>query len=82
MTLRDSDGQMEVKHKFVFPRHLEQKDDQHLFISKDFTKLLEVHGEEAIIYKLQDESGERPSSVKFVGEVAHLPTGLCNGDVY
>ena len=50
--VNQENGQIEVKVKFKFPRLLQDKIDQYLFLSDDFTKLMEVHGEEAMLYEL------------------------------
>ena len=80
--VNQENGQIEVKVKFKFPRLLQDKIDQYLFLSDDFTKLLEVHGEEAMLYELSKQYNTDEAEVNFINRVARLPIGLCNHDVF
>ena len=48
LELSELSGTIAMKTQFVFPRYLDH--EQHLFVSEDSKKLLEIIGEEAYIY--------------------------------
>ena len=51
----DKDGEIKVRAKFIFPRLREG--DQYLFLSEDYNMLLELYGEEAMLYRLENKQG-------------------------
>ena len=70
---------VEVKVNFIFPRALDR--EQHIFLSKDFKHLIDIHEDEASIYELSPGPGSgRISNVRFVGDVKKLPFGAFDGD--
>ena len=81
--VNQENGQIEVKVRFKFPRLLQDKIDQYLFLSDDFTKLLEVHTETACLFDLVPKSSDNDAKVNviFKGRIPRLPIGLCDSDV-
>ena len=73
------DDSIEVKVKFTFPRLLNSS--QYLFLSDDYRKLLEIHGEEACLYELVVMPSKH-MKVVFKCRLPRLPFGICNNDVF
>ena len=67
---------VEVKRSFIFPRALDR--EQHIFLSRNFRHLIDIHENEASIYELSN--GSPVSDVRFVGDVKKLPFGAFDGD--
>ena len=72
------DDQVEVKVKFVFPRLLER--DQYIFLSEDFSTLIEIVDSEASLYDL--EIRDKEAKATFASRVPRLPTGICDKDAF
>ena len=79
----EEDGTIKVKAKFMFP--LMEEGDQYLFLSEDYDMLLELYGEEAMLYKLENAQGTVSTiekTVKYKCRLTNLPIGLGNGNAY
>jgi len=70
---------VKVQVSFVYPRVLDR--EQNLFLSSDFTRLLDIREEEASIYRLVRQEGSTLARVEFEGDVKKLPFGSFDSDV-
>ena len=69
----DQTKEIEVKFCFIFPR-LHEK-EQHIFLSDDFSRILEVIRDEAFLYRVISENSTT-ARVEYEGRVSHLPFGI------
>ena len=70
---------MKVQLSFIFPRAKDR--EQHLFLSDDYKRLLDIRDEEASIYKLKYVEGEPTfKRAVFVSEVKKLPFDAYDND--
>jgi len=69
----DEMGEVVVRKKFVYPRYHDR--EQHLFVSQDFSRLLEITSDQASICLLEDKG------VRFEGYVSRLPVGIYDGNI-
>ena len=77
----DQNGKIEIKAKFDFPRLL--KVHQSLFLSDDYTKLLEIQIDEVNIYTLDPiDTGSTITKANFKSRVARMPKGILDNDFY
>ena len=67
----------------MFPRL--EEGDQYLFLSEDYDMLLELYGEEAMLYRLENAPGSTSlieKKVVYQCRLTNLPIGLGNGNAY
>ena len=67
----------------MFPRL--EEGDQYLFLSEDYDMLLELYGEEAMLYRLDNAQGTVSTiekKVVYQCRLTNLPIGLGNGNAY
>ena len=53
---------IEVKAHFVFPIIKSKEKDQHIFVSKDYSKLIEFYDDEVYVYKIDKPTTENTAS--------------------
>ena len=76
--INDESLQVEVKLRFNFPRLLEKP--QYIFLSNDFSRLIEFTGETACLYDIKKVGNH--SKLEFSGRVKSIPMGICDGDIF
>ena len=54
--------------------------EQNLFLSDDFTKLIDIRREEASIYEIKPERKSIHATPRFIGDVNKLPIAAYDGD--
>ena len=71
-------GEPVIKVSFTYPKMT--KREQNLFLSDDFTKLIDIRREEASIYEIKPEPGSIHTTARFIGDVMKLPFAAYDGD--
>lgn len=78
----DDNGKMEVKVSFTYPRVTSQEQEQHLFLSADYSRLLDLRNDEATIYKLERGYQSKIATVNYEGLVSRIPFNTFDRDYY
>ena len=72
---------MEVKVRFVFPKLEEEEQD--VFLSDDFNRIIILGINEARVYELEAVGIKGiKRNLKFIGRMPRLPLGICDGDPF